>query len=217
MVAFGRRTLLMGAAAAFALPGALSACTGANGNGAVSPDDMVLGSADAPVTLIEYASSTCPHCRHFHETVWDQLKSTYIDTGKVRFIFREYPTAPAPVAVAGFQLARCGGATPEQYFVRLGELFRQQQAIFEAGSTEGIRQKFIEIGAAAGLSEQQVMDCINDEAGAERIRRIVDQGNREFNVTGTPTLVLDGRKLDDPSAVTWEGLSRFIEADLAQH
>lgn len=216
MVAIGRRTLLVGASA-LAFAGVVSGCTGANGGSGVSPDDMVLGAADAPVTLIEYASSTCPHCRHFHETVWDQLKSTYIDTGKVRFIFREYPTAPAPVAVAGFQLARCGGASTEQYFVRLGELFRQQQAIFEAGSTEGIRQKFIEIGAAAGLSEQQVMECINDEAGAERIRRIVDAGNREFSITGTPTLILNGRKLEDPSAVTWEGLSRFIEAELAAH
>lgn len=214
MAAIGRRTLLLGASA-LALAGLGSACNGANGGSGPSPDDMVLGAADAPVTLIEYASTTCPHCARFHETVWDQLKTTYIDTGRVRFIFREYPTTPAPVAVAGFQLARCGGATTEQYFVRLGELFRQQPAIFAAGSTEAIRQKFIEIGGAAGLSEQQVMDCINDEAGAERIRRIVDSGNREFNITGTPTLILNGRKLEDPSAVTWEGLSRFIEAELA--
>lgn len=214
MVAIGRRSLLLGASA-LALAGLVSACNNANGGGGVSPDDMVLGDANAPVTLIEYASSTCPHCARFHDEVWDQLKETYIDTGRVRFVFREYPTAPAPVAVAGFQLARCGGASTEQYFVRLGELFRQQAAIFAAGSTEGIRQKFIEIGAAAGLSEQQVMDCINDEAGAERIRRVVDNGNREFNITGTPTLILNGRKLDDPSAVTWEGLSRLIDAELA--
>ena len=214
MVAIRRRTLLVGASA-LGFAGMLSACAGANGSGSVSPDDMVLGASDAPVTLIEYASATCPHCAAFHEAVWDQLKATYIDTGKVRFVFREYPTAPAPVAVAGFQLARCGGATTEQYFVRLGEVFRQQPAIFAAGSTEGIRQKFIEIGGAAGLSEQQVMDCINDEAGAERIRRIVEAGNRDFNITGTPTLILNGRKLEDPSAVTWEGLSRLIEAELA--
>lgn len=214
MIAIGRRSLLLGASA-LALAGLVSACNNNAGGSTVSPDDMVLGDANAPVTLIEYASSTCPHCRHFHETVWDQLKETYIDTGKVRFVFREYPTAPAPVAVAGFQLARCNGASAEQYFVRLGELFRQQSAILESGTTDGIRQKFVEIGAAAGLSEQQVMDCINDEHGAERIRRIVEGAN-QFNVTGTPTLVLNGRKLEDPSAVTWEGLSRLIEAELAQ-
>jgi len=214
MFAIGRRSLLLGASA-LALSGLAAGCTGAGGGGGVSEDDIVLGAADAPVTLIEFASTTCPHCAEFHRQVWDQLKETYIDTGKVRFIFREYPTAPAPVAVAGFQLARCGGASNEQYFVRLGELFRQQQAIFASGTTEGIRQKFIEIGAAAGLSDQQVMDCINDEAGAERVRRIVENATREFNVTGTPTLILNGRKLDDPSAVTWDGLSRLIEAELA--
>lgn len=213
MFAIGRRKLML-VSGALAI-GALAGCGGANGSASVGADDMVLGAADAPVTLIEYASATCPHCAHFHETVWDQLKQNYIDTGKVRFIFREYPTAPAPVAVAGFQLARCGGATNEQYFVRLGEIFRQQRAIFATGSMEGVRQKFIDIGAAAGLSQQQVMDCINDEAGAQRVRRIVDVGNRDFNVTGTPTFVLNGHKVEDPSVVTYEGLSRLLDAALA--
>jgi protein-disulfide isomerase len=214
MFAMGRRQLLLGASA-LALAGTLAACGGANGNAAVSPDDMVLGADDAPVTLIEYASSTCSHCAEFHETVWEQFKENYIDTGKVRFVFREFPTAPAPVAVAGFQLARCGGANTEQYFVRLGELFRQQRAIFASGSMDGVRRKFVEIGAAAGLSEPQVMECISDEAGAERIRRTVDEGTRQFSITGTPTFILDGRKVEDPSVVTYEGLSRLVDAALA--
>lgn len=212
MFAIGRRNLLLGASAV-ALAG-LAACNGSGNGGAVSADDMVLGAADAPVTLIEYASSTCSHCAAFHAEVFEQLKTNYIDTGKVRYVFREYPTAPAPVAVAGFQLARCGGASPEQYFTRLGELFRQQSAIFASGSMEGVRQKFIEIGGAAGLSQDQVMQCITDEAGAERIRRIVDTGNRDFSITGTPTFVLNGRKVEDPSVVTYEGISRLIDAEL---
>jgi protein-disulfide isomerase len=209
MFAIGRRELLLGASAL-----ALAGCGGAQGNGGPSPDDMVLGSADAPVTLIEYASTTCPHCAEFHEEVWDRLKENYIDTGRVRFVFREFPTAPAPVAVAGFQLARCGGATPEQYFTRLGELFRQQQALFASIGVDGGRQKFIDIGGAAGLSQDLVMQCITDEAGAERIRRIVE-GAQEFNVTGTPTIVINGRKIEDPSVVTYEGLSRILDAELA--
>lgn len=214
MFALERRNLLL-AASALAIASAVSACDGANGSAAVSAEDMALGAADAPLTLIEYASSTCPHCAHFHETVWEQLKSNYIDTGKVRFVFREFPTAPAPVAVAGFQLARCGGATTEQYFVRLGELFRQQSAIFATGSMEGVRQKFVEIGAAAGLTEQQVIGCISDEAGAERIRHTVEEGTRQFNITGTPTFILNGEKVEDPSVVTYEGLSRILDAALA--
>lgn len=212
MFAIRRRTLLLGATA-LSLAG-LGACNNANGGASVSPDDMVLGAADAPVTLIEYASSTCPHCRDFHAENWERLKATYIDTGKVRYVFREYPTPPPAVAVAGFQIARCGGASPEQYFVRLGELFRQQEAIFATGSMEGVRAKLIEIGGAAGLAEEQVMGCINDEAGAERIRRIV-AGAEQFNVTGTPTFILNGQKVEDPAVVTWDGLSRIIEAALA--
>jgi protein-disulfide isomerase len=197
---------------------ALAACGGGNGGASAGngpgPDDMVLGAANARVTLIEYASATCPHCAHFHETVWDQLKTNYIDTGKVRFIFREYPTPPEAVAVAGFQLARCGGATPEQYFARLGELFRQQQAMFASGTMDGVRAKLLEIGASSGLSEQQVTQCISDDAGPDRIRRL-EEGSRQFNVTGTPTLVLNGQKLDDPRALTYEGLSQMIDQALA--
>jgi protein-disulfide isomerase len=214
MIVLGRRSLLLGASA-LALSGTLAACNGGGAAGtAVGADDVVLGAENAPVTMIEYASSTCSHCAEFHETVWEQLKTTYIDTGKVRFVFREFPTAPAPVAVAGFQLARCGGASNEQYFTRLGELFRQQRAIFATGSMEGIRRKFVEIGAAAGLSEEQVVQCISDEAGGERARRIIE-GAEAFNVTGTPTIIINGQKIEDPSVVTWEGLSRLLDAELA--
>lgn len=213
MIVLGRRGLLLGASA-LALAGTLAACNGSGGGTAVSADDIVLGAEDAPVTLIEYASATCGHCAAFHETVWDQLKATYIDTGKVRFIFREFPTPPAAVAVAGFQLARCGGASNEQYFARLGEIFRQQQAIFATGSMEGIRGKFIEIGGAAGLSPEQINECIADPEGGERATRIIEE-SRAFNVTGTPTLILNGRKVEEPDAQTWEGLSRILEAALA--
>ncbi len=210
MRVLGRRNLLLGAAAL----SLIGACGGAS-SGAISGDDIVLGSEDAPVTLIEYASTTCPHCAHFHEAVWDQLRETYIDTGRVRFVFREYPTAPAAVALAGFQVARCNGASSEQYFSRLGEIFRQQEAMFASGTAEGIRQKLIEIGRASGLSEQQVLDCVNDETGAQRVRRIQEE-SRSFNITGTPSLILNGRKLESPDVVTWEGLSREIEQALGE-
>jgi protein-disulfide isomerase len=210
MFAIGRRHLLLGAAAL-----AAAGCDGANGSASASPDDMVIGSADAPVTLIEYASTTCPHCAEFHHEVWPQLKANYIDPGRVRFIFREYPTDPAAVAVAGFQLARCNNATAEQYYTRIAVLFEQQRAIFATGSMAGVRDKFVEIGGAAGLSEEQVMQCINDPAGAERVRRTVDDGNRQFQITGTPTLIINGEKISDRSAYTYEGLSRLLDAAAA--
>lgn len=210
MFAIGRRELLLGAGAL-----GLIGCDGANGQAGASAGDMAIGAENAPATLIEYASVTCPHCREFHDRVWDQLKANYIDTGKLRFIFREFPTPPPQVAVAGFQIARCGGATPEQYLTRVGVLFDQQQAIFASGTMEGVRQKLVEIGQGAGLSEQQVMECISDQAGAERIRNTVEEGTRQFQITGTPTLILNGQKLTDPSAMTYEGLSHMIDQAIA--
>ena len=210
-----RRELLMGSVAAGAAFAA--GCGGASGQagaGATGPDDMTIGAAHAPATLIEYASSTCPHCREFYQTVWAQLKRNYIDTGKLRYTFREYPTSPPAVAVAGFQVARCGGATADQYLTRVGTLFDQQEAIFATGSQEGIRQKLVEIGGMYHLSEAQVMACINDPAAAARIGRL-EQTAAQFGVTGTPTLILNGRKLDDPAAVTYPGLSHMIDAAIA--
>ncbi|GAN00221.1 periplasmic thiol:disulfide interchange protein DsbA [alpha proteobacterium U9-1i] len=206
MFAVDRRVLLVGAGAL-----GLAGCDGASGSANATADDMVLGADNAPVTIIEYASTTCGHCARFHHDVWAQLKANYIDTGKVRFIFREFPTDPAAIAVAGFQLARCNSASQEQYFTRLTVLFEQQQAIFATGSMAGVRDKFIEIGGGAGLSEEQVMQCINDPAGAERVRRI-GEGASQFQVTGTPTLIINGEKTTDPAAYTYEGLARLIDA-----
>lgn len=208
MSVIGRRNLLLSAAAL----SFVAACGGAAG-GATTEDDVVLGQANAPVTIIEYASATCPHCAHFHEAVWEQLKTNYIDTGKVRFVYREYPTAPAAVAVASFQVARCNNATPEQYFNRLAEIYRQQAAMFESGTIEGIRQKLIEIGGASGLSQEQVLQCVGDESGAARARRIQD-GSREFNITGTPTIIINGTKYEEAGEITYGGLSRAIDAAL---
>lgn len=205
MVAIGRRELLVGASAL-----ALAGCGGGGGNASISADDMVLGDANAPVTLIEYASVTCPHCAAFHEEAWDQLKANYIDTNKVRFVFREYPTPPEQVAVAGFQIARCGGASAEQYFARVGELFRQQRAMFATGTSQGIRSKLLEIGAAAGLSQEQVEQCIADQSSVTRIRDTVETANREFNVTGTPTFIINGERYN--GAPTYEGISQAIDA-----
>jgi protein-disulfide isomerase len=206
MFALGRRELVIAGGLV------LAGCNSGGGGAASSEADMAIGAESAPATLIEYASVTCSHCREFHETVWDQLKANYIDTGKLRFIFREFPTAPAQVAVAGFQVARCGGATPDQYLERVSALFSQQQAMFASGTMSGVRDALVQVGGAAGLSEEAVMACINDPAGATRIREVVDSGIAEYAITGTPTLILNGQKLEDPSALTYEGLSRLIDA-----
>ncbi len=210
MLTFGRRRLLLGVSA---LTLGLAGCNQASGGGAVTGDDVVLGEANAPVTLIEYASSTCPHCADFHEDAFERLKTNYIDTGRVRYVFREFPTPPADVAVAGFQLARCGGASSEQYFARLGELFRTQAGMRQALMTNNARQYFINMGDAAGLNQDQVLACVADQDGAERVQRIVEAGVRDFRVDSTPTFVIDGRKVEGIG--DYESLARALDAALA--
>jgi protein-disulfide isomerase len=208
----GRRTLVLGASAlavAASLPRAQAQTF-------MTPDDMVLGSPDAQVTLIEYASAACPHCAHFHENVFPQLKTHYIDTGKVFFIFRETLTAPAAVALAGFQVARCNGASPDQYFSRIGEIFADQQQMFATRTMRGVLNTLDEVGAHNGLSPEQVMQCIQDPAGQQRIARF-DTGSTQFNVTGTPTFILNGQKVDDPAVTTYDGLSHILDQALAAH
>ena len=208
----GRRSLVLGASA-FAVAAGLPR---ANAQTTVTADDMVLGSPNARVTLIEYASAACPHCAHFHETVFPQLKANYIDTGKVFFIFRETLTAPAPVALAGFQVARCNGANADQYFARIGEIFADQQQMFATRTMQGVLDTLDLVGSHYGLSPEQVMQCIEDPAGQERIQRF-DQGSTQFNVTGTPTFILNGQKVDDPAVTTYDGLSHILDQALAAH
>ena len=219
MFAIGRRKLLLGATA-LGVAGCNQTSTGGSGGSAASGDEIGIGQANAPVTLIEYASAMCPHCKEFHDEAWERLKQNYLDTGKVRFVLREMltPAQAAPIALAAFQVARCGNATPEQYINRVDEFYAQQNAIYNSGSMEGVRQKMIEIGATAGLSEQQVMDCIGDTAGGSaRTTRIAEAANRDFQVTGTPTFILNGKKVEDPPIPNYDQLAAMIDRAIAGH
>jgi protein-disulfide isomerase len=199
MLVFGRRNLLLGGGALAAL--SVAGCNGSgSGSSRLTPDDMAIGNPDSGVTLIEYGSSMCSHCKEFEEAIFDQLKTNYIDTGKIHFVFREVlapvdpPRVIPTIALAEYQVARCNDATPEQYFSRLGVLFDQQMAMFQAGSRQGIEAKLVEIGQAAGLSREQVLACVADPAGAERMTRLGEVATRD-NVTGTPTFFLNGENI----------------------
>src|SRR5262245_44556789 len=138
MILPSRRTFAVGAAASvLAAAGAAQASEG---------DAMSIGAASAPVHLIEYASATCPHCAPFHEPNWERLKRDYIDTGRVRLTLSEMLTPPPAVALAMFQVARCGDANAEEYFRRMAVLFASQRRIFESGTVEGVRNALIAIG-----------------------------------------------------------------------
>lgn len=207
------------AALALAASFALASCDGAGGAQArgkyESETDMAIGEPTAPITLIEYASVTCGVCKLFHDSVYPTLKKDYIETGKVRFVFRELPTPPAEIAAAGFQIARCGQATPDQYFSRLDVMFDKQSAILQAAQSGQARQALLQLAQASGLSEQAFDGCLRDEAGYARIEASVKEANEKYQVTGTPTLILNGEKLSNADTLSLDRLKAVLDAKLS--
>ena len=199
-----RRAAVTGAAlAAMTL---LAACSGGGASGAAE-GDMALGAPEgAKVTVVEYASVTCSHCAAWQEQVYPQFKAKYVDTNQVRYVFREFPTAPEAVAVAGFLVARCAG--PDKYFPVIHEIMASQHEIF--GGTPP-RSVLLRIANGAGLSEEQFQDCVTDQDAIKamdaRIKSALDVG-----VTGTPYFLVNGEHVADSSLA---GLSTAIDAALA--
>jgi protein-disulfide isomerase len=146
--------------------------------------DHVLGSAKAPVVIIEYASMTCPHCAHFEETTYPELKKKYIDTGKIRFIFREFPLDA--LAAAGAMLARCAGK--DKYYPLIETLFAQQK--------EWVVQKPMEpllaIAKQAGFTQQSFEQCLDNK---QLLSQIEDSRSRamKLGVNSTPTFFINGK------------------------
>jgi protein-disulfide isomerase len=190
---------------------------GAAGLGGVGPalaqtsDEMTIGAASARVSLVEYASTTCPHCAAFHAHNWAALKASYIDTGRVRLTMREMVTPPPSVALAMFQLARAQGADANEYFRRLAVLYDRQQAIFQTGTMENLRVAFVSLGGEWGLTEAQVMAALTDQNGVARIRRSIAEADAR-GVTATPTFFLNGQRVTDPAFLTPQGLVRALDA-----
>lgn len=187
MMQSGTRIITAAAAAISML--ALAACGGDSGTGgeATASSDIVLGDADAPVTVIEYASITCGHCATFHENTYTDFKEKYVDTGLVKFVFREFPTAPQPIAMAGFLLARC--APQDEYYDVIDTLFERQRQIL---TSQDPRAELVAVANAVGISEQEFDACIADDSEIQRINEVVQTGIEKYNISATPTFVIDG-------------------------
>lgn len=148
-------------------------------------EEMAQGDPKAPVTLIEYASMTCPHCATFHEVTYPVLKKKYIDTGKVRFIFREFPLDQ--LAAAGFMLARCAGN--DKYFPMIETLFAKQ-------NEWAVRQPLpplLAIAKQAGFTQQSFEACLANQKLLEDISEVRDRASKRFNVQSTPTFFINGK------------------------
>ncbi len=162
--------------------------------------DMFIGEEDAPVTIIEYASLTCPHCRAFHVDTYPELKEKHIDTGQARLIFREFPFDDA--ALAAFMLARCAGE--DKYFAMIDVLF-EQQAIWTSRD-RNVAEELFKIARLAGFTEASFQECLTNVELAQGIRAMKDHAALNFGVRSTPTFFINGEQLDGNYP-----LSRFDE------
>jgi protein-disulfide isomerase len=164
--------------------------------------DLTLGNADAPVTIVEYASMTCSHCAHFHNTAFPKLKEKYIDTGKVRLILREYPLDN--LAMAASMLARCAGG--DKTFPLISALFaKQEDWAFVRGNPVPELFKFAK---QAGFTQESFDKCLTDQKLLDEITAGRKRASEKFGVNATPTFFINGKRLQE--APTIEAFDKAI-------
>jgi len=155
----------------------------------VALPDMTLGPANAPVTIVEFSSLTCPHCAAFEQNVFPMLRSAYIDTGKVRFVSREFPLDIK--AASGSMLARCvADGDTAKYFEAVDMLFKRQQ-----GLLENTLETMNDVGKHFGLSEETVATCVKDQALLDKLSADQKFAYERLKVDATPYFFVNGARL----------------------
>ena len=196
-----RRQTLFAALAAAALP------TFARAQASAPVAEMTMGDPDAPVTLVEYAMFTCPHCAAFNQDVFPQLKAEYIDTGKVRLVFREvYFNKPSLWAA---MIARCAPA--DRYFGIVDVLFSTQAKWLDASDEQALVNNLYAIGRQAGMTDAQMDACMQDRALAEGLVAEYQKHSAADGIDATPTFLINGVKVENFS---WDEISAKLDAAL---
>lgn len=165
----------------------LAGCGGGKGTPIAAGEEMFLGKADAPITLVEYASVACPRCAEWHVETFPAFKAKYVDTGQVKFVLREMNAHNPNFSAAGFLLARCAGK--EKYFDVVDAIYHQAAEIEAAGDYAG---GLARIAKANGISEKTMKQCIQDPKAIEEQNNRVMKFAQADNITGTPTFLIDG-------------------------
>ena len=200
-----RRSALIAAGAAALAAGSPLAALASDTPYAVG--DQALGAEDAPVTVVEYASLTCPHCAAFHENVWPTIKADYVDTGKVRFIMREVYFDRFGLWAG--MVARCGGS--DKYFPFI-DIFMKSQKRWTSGSEAEVVENIRRVGKQGGLSDADLDACLNDEDFARGLVEDYQTNAEKDSVRSTPTLFVNGELFTGTHSA--EALSAEIEDQL---
>lgn len=169
--------------------------------------EMVLGDENAPITVMEYASFTCPHCAHWHETSWDKLKSEYIDTGKVKFVYRDVYFDRYGLWAA--MIARCDTS---KFFGLVDMFYETQDTWLRGAKTEAdIADNLRKIGRVAGLTDEAMEECLNDMDKAKALTVWYQKNATDDGITGTPSFVIDG---ETHSNMAWADFKAILDAKL---
>jgi protein-disulfide isomerase len=165
-------------------------------------DDNILGDVDAPITIIEYSSLTCPHCAQFHKDTLPEVKENWIDTGKARIVYRHFPLDG--LALRAAMVANC--IEGERYFTFLDALFHGQKLWAQASDPV---QALSQVAALAGLNGERFEACIADEEEANAILERRKHGEATYDIGSTPTFIINGRKVS--GALDYEAFSKILE------
>ncbi len=188
---------------------ATTAATGGNPM-AADPEDRTLGNPKAKIVAIEYAAPMCPHCKHFNEEGIPVLKSQYIDTGKVFYIFRVFPIGQADVAAES--LARCLPA--DNYFAFIDQLYRNQEKWDPEYGVQDVETQLVAQARIAGMSADQAEACMHDQAKNARVMAVSDDAQKRFGVSGTPTFVING--VTQTAGAQWPEIKKALDSLLAK-
>jgi protein-disulfide isomerase len=166
------------------------------------PLDQVLGKPDAPITIVEYASTTCPHCATFHKQALPEIKKNWIDTGKAKLIYRDFPTGPAGLSIGASMIAHCSG--PQRYFGVLGTIMDNQDQWMRSDNPLEILKRLVRL---SGMTSDDVDACLKRQDLAQAIQERAELGHKQHKIESTPSILIDGKLI--------EGARPYAEFDQA--
>jgi protein-disulfide isomerase len=169
----------------------LAACNQGGAAAGAGQDDMTLGPATAKVTVMEFASLGCPICAKWNNETFPTFRSKYVDSGKVRYVLKEFSTGDAPVAAAGFLLARCAGK--DRYFQVIDSVFHEEAPLLETDQNAAKRDRLVKVAQSAGISEAQFDACTGNDDALKAFNDRVEAASKKYNIDQTPTFLVNGK------------------------